>query len=101
MAKRRVAARGRAWVALALFGFVLIAAGVIWRRTAGIARSREIRPLRLQLHTPLESERAQLESDVRNLSSRSVLAPLVERRLDMRVPNDSQVVILPRPRSAP
>ncbi len=100
MAKRRVAARGRAWVALALFGFVLIAAGVIWRRTAGIARSREIRTLEQQ-RVQLESERAQLESDVRNLSSRSVLAPLVEHRLDMRVPNDSQVDILPRPRSTP
>ncbi|HEX5178004.1 MAG TPA: hypothetical protein VFW04_01630 [Gemmatimonadaceae bacterium] len=100
MAKRRVAARGRAWVALALFGFVLIAAGVIWRRTAGITRSRDIRVLE-QRRVQLESERAQLESDVRDLSSRSVLAPLVERRLGMRVPNDSQVVILSRSRSAP
>ena len=100
MAKRRVAARGRARVALALFGFVLIAAGVIWRRTAGIARSREIRVLE-QRRVQLESERAQLESDVRDLSSRSVLAPLVERRLDMHVPNDTQVVILQRSRPSP
>lgn len=100
MAKRRVAARGRAWVALALCGFVLIAAGVIWRRTAGIARSRDLQALE-QRRSQLESERAQLESDVRDLSSRSVLAPLVERRLDMRVPNDSQVVILKRPKPAP
>lgn len=100
MAKRRVARRGRGWVALALLGFVLIAAGVIWRRTAGIAQSRDLRALE-QRRMQLESERAQLESDVRELSSRSVLAPEVERRLDMHVPNDSQVVILQRSRSAP
>ena len=100
MAKRRVARRGRGWVALGLLGFVLIAAGVIWRRTAGIAQSRELRALE-QRRMQLESERAQLASDVRELSSRSVLAPVVERRLGMHVPNDSQVVILQRPRSAP
>lgn len=95
MAARRVAARGRVWVALALLGFVLIAAGVIWRRAAGVARLRELRQLEQQ-RLALEAQRTQLESDIRDATSRGVLAPLVERRLGMHVPSDSQVVILPR-----
>jgi hypothetical protein len=85
---RQVAPRGRAWVALILVSFVLVAASVIWRRTAGVEQARELRSLR--------DRRAQLESDIRRASSRSVLLPIVERRLDMHVPNDTQVVILTR-----
>lgn len=96
MAKRRVARRGRSWVALALLGFVLIAAGVIWRRTAGLARAREIQTLQ-QRRAALQAQRAQIESDIRDASSRSVLAPIAEQRLHMHVPSDTQVVILPRP----
>ena len=87
--------RGRLLAAI-LLGFLLMATGVIWRRSYGIARSRDLRDLdrrRMQL----EARRAQLESDVRDLSSRARLAPIVEQRLQMHVPTDSQVVILPRP----
>ncbi|HEX6535394.1 MAG TPA: cell division protein FtsL [Gemmatimonadaceae bacterium] len=97
---RAVARRGRAWVALALLGFVLIGAGVIWRRTAGVARARELQRLE-QRRVQLEAERAQLESDIRDLSSRARLAPVAERRLGMHVPSDTQVIILPRATPAP
>jgi len=97
---RRVAPRGRAWVALALLGFVLIGAGVIWRRAAGIAHARELRALE-QRRLQLRAQRAQLESDIRDLSSRGKLVPVVEQRLQMHVPNDTQVVILPRVQRAP
>lgn len=97
---RRVAPRGRAWVALVLVGFVLIAAGVIWRRASGVEQARELRSLQQQL-LQLESRRAQLESDIRRVSSRNSLVPVVERSLGMHVPNDTQVVILPRARRVP
>jgi hypothetical protein len=96
VARRRVAARGRTIVALALLGFVLIAAGVIWRRAAGFSRARELRALE-QRRLQLESERAKLVSEIRDASSRGRLAPIVERRLNMHVPSDTQVVILPMP----
>ena len=95
MAKRRVAPRGRTWVALGLLGFVLIGAGVIWRRSVGIAQAREIRTLE-QRRLQLRAQRAQLTSDIREASSRSKLAPVAESRLNMHVPNDTQVVIIPR-----
>ncbi len=92
---RQVAPRGRAWVALILVSFVLVAASVIWRRTAGVEQARELQALRSR-RAQLEARKAQLESDIRRASSRSVLLPIVERRLDMHVPNDTQVVILTR-----
>lgn len=92
---RSVAPRGRAWVALVLVSFVLIAAGVIWRRAAGVEQARKLRSLQAQ-RAQLEARKAQLEGDIRRISSRSSLVPIVERRLGMHVPNDTQVVILPR-----
>jgi cell division protein FtsL len=91
----RKGGRGRQ-LALLLVGFLLVATGVIWRRSYGIARSRELAELDKR-RVQLEARRAQLESDIRDLSSRARLAPIVEQRLQMHVPTDSQVVILPRP----
>ena len=96
MAKRKVARRGRSWVALALIGFVLVATGVILRRSYGITEARALRDLDRR-RAQLLAERAQLETDIRNLSSRVRLAPVAEQRLNMHVPHDSQVVILPLP----
>ena len=99
MAKRKLAARrGRSLVALALVGFVLVAVGVISRRSYGIAQARALRDLDKQ-RLQLEAQRSRLESEIRDLSSRARLAPIAEQRLNMHVPNDSQVVILPRPRA--
>ena len=82
--------------ALALAGFLVVSLGVIWRRSYGTARSREIQGLE-QRRVQLEARRAELEGEIRELASRARLAPVVERRLQMHVPTDSQVVILPRP----
>ncbi|MFL5561044.1 MAG: hypothetical protein ACJ79K_06190 [Gemmatimonadaceae bacterium] len=87
--------RGRL-LALVLFGFLLVATGVIWRRSYGIARSRELTELDKR-RVQLEARRTQLESEIRDASSRARLAPIVEQRLQMHVPADSQVIILPRP----
>ena len=91
--------RGLSLVALVLLGFVLVATGVIWRRSYGIARARELDALERQ-RTSLEARKARLESEIRELSSRARLAPVAERRLGMRIPSDSQVVILRRPSSS-
>lgn len=92
--------RGRAWVALVLLGFVLIGAGVIWRRGAGIAQQRELARLE-QRRQQLTALHAQLEVDIRDASSRGKLAPIAESRLHLHVPSDTQVIILPRPTRTP
>jgi hypothetical protein len=104
MAARRVAAggavRGRTLVAAALVGFMLVASGIIWRRGYGIARAAEIRELDRR-RVQLEGERATLGRQIAERSSRSRLGPIVEQRLHMRVPDDSQVIVLPAPAAAP
>ena len=87
--------RGRSIVALVLVGFVLVAVGVIWRRSYGFSREREISVLE-QKRTQLEGERARLELEIRDLSSRARLAPIAEQRLGMRIPSDSQVIDIRR-----
>lgn len=92
--------RGRSIVALVLLGFVLIAAGVIWRRSTGIARARDESRLE-QRRAALVAERARLEGDIRDASSRARLARVAEERLKMQIPNDSQVVFVPRMKPLP
>jgi hypothetical protein len=95
MAKRRVRGRGRSVAALLLLGFVLVSTLVIWRRSLGIGQARELRELRREL-AQLEAERAGLERDIRDASSRARLVPLAERRLGMRLALDHEIIRLPR-----
>ena len=96
MAKRRVAGRGRSVVALLLLAFVTVSTIVIWRRSFGIAQASELRQLERQ-RGQLQAELTRLERDIRDASTRARLMPLVERRLGMHVPLDSEIVYLERP----
>jgi cell division protein FtsL len=86
----------RSTVALALFGFVLVATGVIARRTYGIDQARALRELDRKRQA-LEAERVKLEGEIRDASSRARLAPIAEQRLNMHVPSPEQVIMLARP----
>ena len=88
--------RGRLILAAGLVGFVLVATSVIWRRGYGIAESKNVRQLESQ-RTQLDAQKAVLEAQIRDASSRVRLGPIVEQQLNMHVPNDSQVIILHRP----
>jgi cell division protein FtsL len=92
--------RGRSVVALALLAFVLMAAAVVWRRSYGIARTRELQVLDVR-RRQLEAEHAALRSAVRLAASRARIGTAAEERLGMRVPSDTQVVILARPTARP
>ena len=91
---------GVSLIVFALFGFLVVATGVIARRTFGIGQARNIRARELQ-RDGLDAERVKLETEIRDASSRARLGPVVERRLHMYVPADSQVIILKRPPDAP
>jgi cell division protein FtsL len=95
MAKGRLAARRGRLVALLLVGFVLVATGVIWRRSHGFARARVLRDLERRRQA-LVATKVQLEGAIRDASSRSRLEPIVKERLQMQVPADSQVIYLQR-----
>jgi cell division protein FtsL len=87
--------RGRSIVALGLLGFVLIAAGVIWRRSVGVAETKVIQDLERK-RADLDARRASLEGQIRDATSRARLARVAEERLGMHVPSDSQVITLVR-----
>jgi cell division protein FtsL len=97
--KRRRRSR-RGTVVLALFGFVLVATGVIARRTYGIDQARALRELDRRRQA-LEAERVKLDGEIRDASSRAQLAPIAEQRLNMHVPSPDQVIMLARPRVPP
>ena len=87
----------RAAIAAVLLGFVLVATGVIWRRSYGIRQERAIRELQRQ-RDALAAERVRLTSEIRDSSSLARLAPILQR-MNMHIPADSMVVNLPRPRA--
>lgn len=98
MAKRRVGrgrTSGRLRFVLVLVGFLAIAMGVILRRTYGIAAARELQQLDAR-RAALVAEKLRLEGETRAAASRATLQPIAEQRLQMQVPSDSQVIILPR-----
>lgn len=88
--------RGRSVIFLALLGFFVVATGVIWRRSLGIAQARQIQELE-DRRTALEAQEAALEGAIRDASSRARLAPIAEEKLGMRIPPESLVIIIPRP----
>lgn len=95
VAKRSVGIRGRSIVAMLLGTFVVVTLTVVWRRSIGISESRTIQQLDRR-RSELTGERARLESELRDLTSRQRLGPVVEQRLGMHVPAGRQVVILSR-----
>lgn len=106
MAKRAVARRerggsrvtrrrGRSVVALTLFGFVLVATSVIWRRTFGQMQSRRVQQLERQ-RQDLRAQWSQLQREIRDAASRDKITATAEQRLRLRTPSDSQVIVIPR-----
>ena len=95
MAPRRVAGSGRIRLALLLLGFLVISGGVILRRTYGIKGERELLDLDAR-RAGLVAARLRLEGDIRAASSRARLQPIAEQQLQMRVPDASQVMTIPR-----
>jgi DMSO/TMAO reductase YedYZ heme-binding membrane subunit len=89
--------RGRSAVALALAGFLAVTSSVVWRRSLGSARARHLQQLG-EKSAALSAERARLEGEIRSATSRAQLTP-VAMRLGLRMPNDSQVIDLSRPRA--
>jgi cell division protein FtsL len=89
--------RGRSLIATILLGFLVVAMGVIARRTFGISQARALRDLQLD-RDAADAVRVRLEGEIRDASSRARLVPIAEQRLHMHVPADSQVIILPRPK---
>ncbi|MEE8060230.1 MAG: hypothetical protein V3T16_00290 [Gemmatimonadales bacterium] len=88
--------KGRHWVFLWLVAFLVVAGVVIARDTVSYRSARRLAQLR-QDRLTLEAKQAELVRRVRQASSRAVLVPLVERRLGLRRPTDSEYVLFTLP----
>lgn len=86
---------GRSRILIGLISFLLVATGVIARRTFGINQAKAVRALETERDAS-QAARVELEVQIRDASSRARLGPIVERRLQMYVPADSQVIFLKR-----
>ncbi|MGQ0640347.1 MAG: hypothetical protein ACT4P6_06170 [Gemmatimonadaceae bacterium] len=90
--------RGRQITALALLGFLVLASAVVWRKSYGFSEGQQLRDLTEQ-RTELDARRTRIEGDIRSTLTLRRLGSIVEKRLGLRVPADSQIILLTRPRA--
>lgn len=88
--------RGRFWLGLWLLFFLAVALAIVARQRSALATAAELNRLRDRRHA-LEAVRAEYERRIREGSSRSVLVPKAEARLDLHMPSDSQNVTFQLP----
>jgi hypothetical protein len=88
--------RGRHWLALWLSAFLVAALIVVWRQSAARATALELRELERR-RGALEVRKAALVGALHRARSRAVLVPLAERRLGLRLPDDSEITIVQEP----
>lgn len=90
--------RGRQKVALILLSFLALASTVVWRKSFGFAEGQRVRAL-AERRTELDARRTRIEGDIRSTLTLRRLGAIVEKRLGLRVPADSQIILLTRPRA--
>jgi hypothetical protein len=93
MSKRR----GRRLTALALLAFLALASAVVWRKSYGFSEGQRLREL-TERRTELDARRTRIEGDIRSTLTLQRLGAIVEKNLGLRVPADSQIILLTRPR---
>lgn len=89
---------GRRTTALVLLAFLLLASMVVWRKSVGFAEGKRLGQL-AERRTELDARRTRLEGEIRSNLTLRKLGPLVEKRLGLKVPADSQIILLMRPRA--
>jgi hypothetical protein len=89
--------RGRHWMGLWLAGFLVAAALVVHRQVVARAAALELRELEA-VRGALEVAKSDAAGDLHQARSRGVLVPLARSRLGLRLPQDSEIIILQEPR---
>ena len=95
-----MAVRGRFWIGVWLLAMLGTLWAVIARYTAGLGLAGTLREAR-QERVQLEARRAALQRRVLQAQSRAALVPRAEARLGLRLPADSEIVILSVPDARP
>jgi hypothetical protein len=92
--------KGRHWAALWLLAFLGAAWIVIARQTSAIRAARVLAAAREE-RAELEGHRIDLERRIRAAQSRAVLVGRARDQLGMRLPTDTEIVLLPAPGNRP
>ena len=91
-----MALRGRHWAAL----WLVLALGALWvvaaRQAAAFREARALADARTA-RARLEGRKAEFERRIRAAQGRAVLLPRAQQRLGLRIPADSEIVLLPGP----
>ncbi|HEU5260912.1 MAG TPA: hypothetical protein VFU41_05735 [Gemmatimonadales bacterium] len=87
---------GRHWIAVWLVAFLAVTWLVYARQTAAIRDARALAETRARRAT-LEGHRADLERRIRTAQSRAVLVPRAQAGLGLRLPADTEIILLPLP----
>ena len=95
-----MALKGRHWAAVWLLAFLGVAWIVIARQTSAIRAARELAALREE-RTNLAGHAAELERRIRAAASRAVLLRRARERLGLRLPADTEIILLPAPAGEP
>jgi translation initiation factor 6 (eIF-6) len=85
--------KGRHWVAIVLGVFLSVALIVVWRQSEAQRTFRNLEALR-KTRSTLEVQKSTAIGDISRARSRSVLVPLAEEKLGLRLPQDSEITIL-------
>jgi hypothetical protein len=91
-----MALKGRHWAALWLVAFLGAAWSVIARQTSAIRSARSLAASREE-RAQLEGHRIDLERRIRAAQSRAVLVRRARDQLGMRLPADTEIILLPEP----
>jgi hypothetical protein len=89
-----MALKGRHWVAI----WLVLTLGALWvvaaRQAAGYRDATALRDARTE-RARLEGRKADLERRVRAAQGRAVLVPRAQHNLRLRLPADSEIILLP------
>lgn len=89
-----MALKGRHWVAL----WLVVALAALWavaaRQSSAFRAASALRDARAS-RARLEGRKAELERRIRAAQGRVVLVPRAQRELGLRLPADSEIVLLP------
>lgn len=91
-----MAVKGRYWVAM----WFVLTLSTLWlvtaRQTSAFVAARALADARAS-RAQLEGRKAEFERRIRAAQGRAVLLPRAQERLGLRLPADSEIILLPGP----
>ena len=88
--------KGRHWFVIWLVAVLGVFWFVVWRQTTSLRLARELGDLR-ERRIALEGRRSDLLRRIRDAESRAKLVPWAKTHLHLRLPADTEIILLPSP----